>query len=232
MDEQYVYLSSLASNNNNTPSHFTNTLYTPLMFPSHLRYQIGVVNFLHPKTFFILLHNDDDSAIKLTQGGEVVATYAPPRNIVNGEKIEDIIDLFNFSPLRWDVNTGRCELGETDDVVVFGSRVAAVMGFNCLGKKGPAPRHPRAEDGGIDYLLCECDVISPVRYGDELLPILDAFILQGAGGRGFTSPVYKMLNTFILSTISIRIVDQLKREVHFDDGYSSTCVLHIRPVPI
>ena len=215
-----MYLSSVG---HDTPSQFTNTLYTPLMLSSTLQYQVGVVKFLCPKSYFILLVNDEDSKIK--QGGEI---YAPPRNIVNGESIEHIIELYNFPHLRWNKKIGRCEL---DSEVVFGSRVASVLGFNRLGNKGTAPKHPRTDDGGIDYLLCECDVVSPTPYGNEVVPILDAFILEGGGGRGFSSPVYKFLNTFILSSISIRIVDQNKRDVHFDDAYSSTClVLHIRPV--
>lgn len=233
MDEVYIYLSSLSPHNNNSPSHFTNTLHSPISLSSNVRYQIGVVNFLHPKSYFILLRNDKESSITVKQrGGEAVHTYSPPRNIANGEEVKVILELLNFPSLRWDEGSFRCRLDidpeETE--VVFGSRLAIVLGFDQEGKRGIAPKHPRTDDGGIDYLLIECDSVVPSSFGEELLPILDAFILEGAGGRGFTSPVYKTLNTFNLSSITIKVVDQLKRQVHFDDVYSSTCVLHIRPL--
>ena len=230
MDEVYIYLSSL-SPRTNSPSHFTNTLHTPILLSSNVRYQIGVVNFLHPKSYFILLRNDKESSITVKNRGGI-HIYSPPRNITNGEEVKVILALLNFPSLHWDENIRRCRLDidPEETVVEFGSRLAIVLGFDQEGKSGTAPKHPRTDDGGIDYLLIQCDSIIPSSFGEELLPILDAFILDGAGGRGFTSTVYKTLNTFNLSSITIKVVDQLKRQVHFDDVYSTTCVLHIRPL--
>ena len=117
--------------------------------------------------------------------------------------------------------------------VIFGSRLASVLGFTSghhYNKTGPAPKHPRTDDGGVDFIICESDIVLPSCFGDEMLPVLDAFIMEGAGGRGFTRPTYKTLNTFHLSSITIKMVDQLKRPIHFDPLYTSVCVLHIRPL--
>ena len=231
-NEKYIYLSSLSPRNStNSPSHFTNTLHTPILLSSNVRYQIGVVNFLHPKSYFILLQHDKESSITVKRGEEI-HIYSPPRNIYNGENVKVILELLNFPSLQWDDAMLRCRLILDDDKteVEFGSRIGIILGFDQEGKSGIAPKHPRTDDGGIDYLLVESDAVVPSSFGGELLPILDAFILEGAGGRGFTSPVYKTLNTFNLSSITIKVVDQLKRQVHFDDLYSSTCVLHIRPL--
>ena len=143
-----------------------------------------------------------------------------------------ILELLNFPSLQWDQSIFRCRLDIEDEEtqVEFGSRLAIVLGFDQEARSGTARRHPRTDDGGVDYLLIECDSVVPSSFGEELLPIIDAFILEGAGGRGFTSPVYKTLNTFNLSSITIKIMDQFKRQVHFDDVSSSTSVLHIRPL--
>ena len=241
--ESYIYLTSssspTSSHSNNTPSHFTNTLYAPILLSSNIRYQIGIVNILYPKSFFILLSNDDESSLKVYENEEVIDTFSLSRNIINGEDPADIIEAFACPFLRWNESLWRCELvalkeEEDKDVsIVFGSRVATVLGFNYAhhyNRSVVAPRHSRADDGGVDYILCQSDVVTPSCFGNEMLPILDAFVLEGAGGRGFTTPVYKTLNTFHLSSITIKLVDQLKREIHFDDLYSSTCVLHIRPL--
>lgn len=238
MDEHILYLTSAhtPSHPNNTPSHFTNTLYSPILLPSNIRFQIGVLNCLYPKSYNILLVNDENSSILLyNQEEEVIETFTLPRNIVNGEDVEEIIELLNCPLLLWDAFLGRCELvfNNEEGSVSFGSRMATVLGFNCdhhYTKTGPAPRHPRTDDGGAEYLLCQSDVVLPTRFGDDMMSILDAFILEGAGGRGFTSTVYKTLNTFHLSSVTIKMVDQLQRPIHFDDLYSSTCVLHIRPI--
>lgn len=238
MDEHYLYISSRSSSHsNNTPSHFTNTLYTPIILPSNVRFQCGVVNFLYPKSFFTLLKNDEDSSILLyNKNEEVIRNYTLPRNIGNGEDVEEILDLLNFPLLRWNEGLGRCELvfdDEEEVSVIFGSRLATVLGFDYgrhYNKTGVAPKHPRTDDGGVDFVICESDIVIPSIFGDELLPVLDAFILEGAGGRGFTSTVYKTLNTFHLSEIRIKMVDQLKRPIIFDPLYTSICVLHIRPL--
>ena len=75
-----------------------------------MRFQVGVVNFLYPKSFFTLLKNDEDSSILLYKNEKVIGTYTLPRNIANGEDVEEIIDLLNLPLLRWDGYFGRCEL--------------------------------------------------------------------------------------------------------------------------
>lgn len=82
---------------------------------------------------------------------------------------------------------------------------------------------------GVDYMYVYTDIVQPTVFGGELVNILDCFTLESGKGKGIHNTVYKALNTNILEQISIIITDQNGRRIHFNNGSSVTCVLHIRP---
>ena len=82
---------------------------------------------------------------------------------------------------------------------------------------------------GVEYIYLYTDIIQPTNFGGQLVNILDCFSLENGGNKGIHNSVYKPLNTSILDQISIIVTDQHGRAIHFREGSTLTCVLHIRP---
>ncbi len=89
---------------------------------------------------------------------------------------------------------------------------------------------PRA-DAGTDYMYVYTDIISPSRFGNQLVNILDVIPLPGdSTSKGANSITYKPLSASTIESVAIKIANQRGKPIQFEDGENSvTCVLHIRP---
>ena len=92
-----------------------------------------------------------------------------------------------------------------------------------------APHSVRA-DSGHDYLYVYSDIISPTRFGNQIVNILDAIPLpHDATSKGVNPIMYKPVNVSTIQSVAIKITNQNGNPIYFEDGHSVTCVLHIRP---
>lgn len=93
-----------------------------------------------------------------------------------------------------------------------------------------APR-PSRPDAGNDYLYIYSDVISPTRFGNQIVNILDAIPLpHDVTSKGVNPIMYKPVATSSnIQSIAIKITNQNGKPIYFEEGHSVTCVLHIRP---
>ena len=90
--------------------------------------------------------------------------------------------------------------------------------------------HVARPDSGNDYLYVYSDVISPTRFGNQIVNILDAIPLpHDVTSKGVNPIMYKRVALSHIQSIAIKITNQNGRPIYFDDGHSVTCVLHIRP---
>ena len=148
------------------------------------------------------------------------------------------------------------DLVYTDIVIKFAPHIAFILGFDPdfrytvffqkFGEEAPvspepsdtvnikpiqliAPHVPRA-DSGNDYLYVYSDIISPTRFGNQILNILDAIPLNHDGtSKGVNPIMYKPVAFSHIQSIAIKITNQNGKPIYFEDGHSVTCVLHIRP---
>lgn len=147
----------------------------------------------------------------------------------------------------------------TDISIKFASHIARILGFDSkfrytvyfqrLGEEGsisPFPDTsgnsqagpiklfaqyvPRA-DVGNDYMYVYSDIVSPTRFGNKLVNILDVLPLPGdTTSKGVNPVAYKPLAFSTIQSIAIKVTNQRGRPINFEDAdHSVTCVLHIRP---
>jgi len=90
---------------------------------------------------------------------------------------------------------------------------------------GPFPPLPMC---GVEYLYIYCDFVQPSIFGGQLVNILDCFTFQNGTNKGIHNTIYKDMNSNFIEQISIIVTDQDGRRIHFYEGSSITCVLHIR----
>ena len=146
----------------------------------------------------------------------------------------------------------------TDIYINFAPHMALVLGFDpdyrytIFHKKDeeetPSPPPPDSEfpskppphkliapksvrpDSGNDYLYVYSDIISPTRFGNQIVNILDAIPLpHDSTSKGVNPIMYKPLTASNIQSVAIKITNQNGRPIYFEDGHSVTCVLHIRP---
>ena len=92
-----------------------------------------------------------------------------------------------------------------------------------------APQSARP-DSGNDYLYVYSDIITPTRFGNQIVNILDAIPLpHETTSKGVNPIMYKPVATSTIQSVAIKITNQNGKPIHFEDGHSVTCVLHIRP---
>lgn len=90
--------------------------------------------------------------------------------------------------------------------------------------------HPVRVDGGNDYLYVYCDIVSPTRFGNQIVNILDAIPLPNdVTSKGVNPVMYKPLARTSIESVGIKITNQNGKPIYFEDNHSVTCVLHIRP---
>ena len=83
--------------------------------------------------------------------------------------------------------------------------------------------------GGLDYIYVYCDIIHPSPFGNQIVNILDCFTFQNGFNKGIHNAIYKSVRNKFIDEIAIIVTDQEGRGIHFCEGTSITCVLHIRP---
>ena len=82
---------------------------------------------------------------------------------------------------------------------------------------------------GMDYIYVYCDIIHPSPFGGQLVNILDCFTFQNGFTKGIHNTVYKSIKISFIDEIAIILTNQNGEGIHFMEGSSITCVLHIRP---
>ena len=82
---------------------------------------------------------------------------------------------------------------------------------------------------GVDYMYLYSDIIQPTNFGNQLVNILDCFMLDNCGDKGTRNKLYKPLKNSYTDRISIIISDQNGRVINFKEESTLTCVLHICP---
>ena len=95
--------------------------------------------------------------------------------------------------------------------------------MNILAMNIPIP------SGGLDYIYVYCDIIHPSPFGNQLVNILDCFTFHNGFNKGIHNTIYKPIKNNFIDEIAIIVTDQNGRGIHFCEGSSITCVLHIRP---
>ena len=138
----------------------------------------------------------------------------------------------------------------TDISIKFASHIACILGFDSsirytvymqrFGEESSTPSSlpvklfvqyiPRA-DAGNDYMYVYSDIISPSRFGNQIVNILDVIPLPGdASSKGANPITYKPVALSSIQSVAIKITNQRGKPINFEDGGNSvTCVLHIRP---
>ena len=105
------------------------------------------------------------------------------------------------------------------DYEIYGLRKKS----NILAVNIPIP------SGGLDYIYVYCDIIHPSPFGNQLVNILDCFTFHNGSNKGIHNTIYKSIKNKFIDEIAIIITDQNGNGIHFCEGTSITCVLHIRP---
>ena len=138
-----------------------------------------------------------------------------------------------------DTGEGGEGTGDIASVTIrFKKALATILGFrndvlytvfsktedvgNVMSSIPPSPKC------GVDYIYLYTDIVHPTNFGGQLVNILDCFSLENGGGKGIHNCIYKTLNTNIIDQISLIIVDQMGRPIHFREDSTLTCVLHVR----
>ena len=182
-----------------------------------------------------ILNNTLDLYLKPFYGGNYTALFSKYK-IIRWNELEDKVEIKhlrreidkklvdNIEEIRLKMNKGLAT------ILGFKSDVAYQI-FN--NKKGNLTHHqssfnpsPRC---GVEYIYLYTDVIQPSNFGGQLVNILDCFSLQNGGNRGIHNSIYKPLNTHFIDQISVKVRDQHARPIHFVEGSTLTCVVHIRP---
>lgn len=123
--------------------------------------------------------------------------------------------------------------------VKFGSRIADALGFmsdtmyEIFGEhtiantcnRAPLPVDPNA---GVQHIIMYSDIVRPSPYADQQVNVLDIFPLTSDGTKGFHNIVFKELKTCTLDEISIKMTDQLGRDIGFPDSMSVSCTLKVK----
>ena len=91
--------------------------------------------------------------------------------------------------------------------------------------------HPPSSTSGLEYIIINTDIVERTPFGGQKVNVLDILSHDSLKTRSHHSIVYYKLNTKILSTISIKIVDQNGQDIAFKDYTSTICVLRIRAKP-
>ena len=127
----------------------------------------------------------------------------------------------------------------------FSPKLASILGFIPgetyeflrSGKKSldsstlsvtPKRSHLMRTDGGIDYFVVYTNIITPTRFDNSLVNVLEVFSVDDHRTRDKYEQVYKPLDTNVIDEISIKICDQNGDPINFMDGQSLACILHIR----
>ena len=129
--------------------------------------------------------------------------------------------------------------------VEFGNRLAAVLGFDSDKKyqiygtsaaadtRSPGGRliSPYKPDlsGGLTSIQIYSDIVVRTPYAGQMVNILDITGFSPLHTKSYRNPLYYNLSTRNLDEISIRMNDQLGRNIEFTKNSSTICVLHIRP---
>ena len=91
------------------------------------------------------------------------------------------------------------------------------------------PPLPVNRKGDVQSVLVYTDLVMPSRYGGQCINVLDTFSLDRGVTKGTQPVAYKQLNSKQVETTSIRLTDQSGRRIVFQENYSVTCLLHIKP---
>ena len=91
--------------------------------------------------------------------------------------------------------------------------------------------HPPNSNSGIEYIIINSDIVERSPFGGQSVNVLDIISHDSIKTHSYHTMLFYKLNTKILSSISIKIVDQNGIDVPFKDFTSSICVLRIRAKP-
>ena len=89
------------------------------------------------------------------------------------------------------------------------------------------PLPPQPTDG-IEYVYIYCDIVEPTPFGGELTNILDAFDFRAGFDKSVKNSIYRPINTRFIPSISLRLLDQMGRDINYGANSSVTAVLNIR----
>lgn len=142
---------------------------------------------------------------------------------------------------------GQADRLYTDLSITFNPQIALVLGFephtrySIFHKKEEISESERAlekvtapypcrSDGGNDYIYVYSDIITPTRFANQIVNIIDAIPLPNdVSSKGINPIMYLPLSKSSFDSVGIKITNQNGKPIHFEDNHSITCILHIRP---
>ena len=91
------------------------------------------------------------------------------------------------------------------------------------------PPLPVNRKGDVQSVLVYTDQVMPSRYAGQSINVLDTFSLDRGITKGVQPVAYKQLKSKQMETISIKLTDQSGRRIVFQENYTVTCLIHIKP---
>jgi len=232
---------------NNTKSHFTTKLHTPLSFKD-LNYEVALTDIYYPHTWNNI--DEDEGRMVITRLG---TDFSFTSTIKNGhynsatdliDAINGVNDLTRVGPdstpitLKWDHVTQKVHMSVARGFSIkFSKALVQILGLKRDTYEGGTYRGKYVVDieRGFYVIHVYCNIIRARIVGDTCVPLLKTVPVQGKHGDfihiSFNNPHFHPIHHSEIGDIEIDIRDDLGKNIPFNSG-KVVCVLAYRRKPL
>jgi len=243
VDELYLYLPSSVKSilADNTISHYTTNLKTPVTLSKGMDYEAALIKMIYPST----VENLYDGVLEFYNYN---LKRNLPTRIASGfyETPEELIKAFNkvlgYDKKNYSISVDKitrkfivkCEMddGKTAPFLKLSENLQVLTGLPrfIMGRGYTKSMNSYDLTGGIQNIYCYCDLVRNVNVGDTVGPLLAVLSYKNSNSAQIEyepkNPIYVPVNKNLINDITLELRTKTGKYIPFTSG-ETLVVIHI-----